>query len=53
METTAESEKRKEFESIYKISTLLDAGFSRQTISTIVQLLECGFHPESIADGNT
>lgn len=35
----------------FQINKILDAGLDKQTIQVLLELLECGVHPEALADG--
>ncbi|KAK9464671.1 mitotic-spindle organizing gamma-tubulin ring associated-domain-containing protein [Lipomyces arxii] len=41
--------KEEEFDVLYKISLLLDAGLSKEALQTCVKLLENGINPEALA----
>lgn len=42
-----------EIESLYNISQMLETGLDKRMIAILVELLEAGVHPESIAEGTT
>lgn len=45
--------KSKYIHATLQINKILDAGLDKQTIQVLLELLECGVHPEALADGNT
>jgi hypothetical protein len=40
-----------EVESMFRLSQIINAGLDRQLLAIVLELLEHGVHPESIADG--
>lgn len=40
-----------EVDAIYQLSTLVNAGLDRKIVAVVMELIEYGVNPESIADG--
>jgi hypothetical protein len=40
-----------EVESMFRLTQMVNAGLDRQVLAIVLELLEHGIHPESIADG--
>ena len=44
--------RKNEVEAMFQISSTLDTGLDKRTIAILLELIECGIHPEALADGN-
>jgi hypothetical protein len=44
-------ERKTEIELMYSISKILNTNLDRRVLAIVLQLIEMGIHPESIADG--
>lgn len=42
-----------EIETIYSLAKILNTGLDRRVVAALLELLELGVHPESLADGKT
>jgi hypothetical protein len=42
-----------EIENFYRLSELVNAGLGKEVIAIVIDLIEKGIHPESIAEGNS
>eukprot|EP01041_Mallomonas_annulata_P001394 gene1394-2682_t len=42
--------RKKEIDAMVQISTILDTGLDRRMIAILLELIECGVHPEALAD---
>lgn len=45
------NQRGKDVESLHEISMLLNSGLDKRVLETLLELLECGVHPESLTDG--
>jgi hypothetical protein len=45
------SQEREKIESLYTMANVLNTGLDRRMIPVLLELLECGIHPESLAEG--
>lgn len=45
--------RKKEIDAMYQIGTILDTGLDKRTIAILLELIECGVHPEALADGES
>lgn len=44
-------EKGSEVEALYGLAKLLNTGLDRRVLALLLELLECGVHPDSLVDG--
>ena len=53
MESTSDISRGSEVEALHDLATILNTGLSRKVLAVVLELIESGVSPESIADGMT
>lgn len=52
MESSLDPMTRTDIEEVHNLSLILQTGLNKRALAILLELLESGVHPESLADGN-